>query len=47
MADLDKRMQLNATEKDENFYLHQQYQVIALCTVLWKCEFVESPLRIG
>ena len=32
-ADLDKQMQL-ATETDENFYLHQQHQVIALHSIM-------------
>ena len=37
-ADLDKQMQL-ATETDENFYLHQQHQVIALHSIMYLFQY--------
>ena len=42
-ADLDKQMQL-ATETDENFYLHQQHQVIALHSIMYIFQYNYSSV---
>ena len=42
-ADLDKQMQL-ATETDENFYLHQQHQVIALHSIMYLFQYNYSSV---